>query len=159
MNELSTTLLLIVKNNKILLAKKKRGFGAGKYNGVGGKVKKNESIKNALIRETQEEIGVTPTSFKQIAQITFDEFVNGNKEKVIMNVFISHDYIGTIIETDEMKPEWFDINNIPYQKMFKDHKYWLNEVLKGNKIKAYFSYDEQFNIVCSNIQKVLNFKT
>ena len=51
-----TTLLLILKDNQILLAEKKRGFGVGKFNGIGGKVEKDETIEGAMIRETQEEI-------------------------------------------------------------------------------------------------------
>jgi hypothetical protein len=35
---IETTLLLLIKNNKIMLALKKRGFGEGKFNGVGGKL-------------------------------------------------------------------------------------------------------------------------
>jgi hypothetical protein len=38
------TLLLIQKANQVLLGMKKRGFGAGRYNGFGGKVEANESI-------------------------------------------------------------------------------------------------------------------
>lgn len=37
---METTLCLLKKENSILLAMKKRGFGAGKYNGVGGKIEK-----------------------------------------------------------------------------------------------------------------------
>jgi 8-oxo-dGTP diphosphatase/8-oxo-dGTP diphosphatase/2-hydroxy-dATP diphosphatase len=40
MEKMQTTLLLGLKDNKLLLAMKKRGFGAGKYNGVGGKLGK-----------------------------------------------------------------------------------------------------------------------
>lgn len=44
--------------NEILLAMKKRGFGVGKWNGVGGKPQDGESIEKAAIREMQEEISV-----------------------------------------------------------------------------------------------------
>ena len=33
------TICLLRKNDEVLLAMKKRGFGVGKWNGVGGKVK------------------------------------------------------------------------------------------------------------------------
>lgn len=38
METLETTLCLLKRNDEILLAMKKRGFGTGKYNGVGGKI-------------------------------------------------------------------------------------------------------------------------
>jgi len=53
------TLLLLRSNGRILLGRKKRGFGAGKANGFGGKVEVGETIKEAAVREMQEESGVT----------------------------------------------------------------------------------------------------
>jgi 8-oxo-dGTP pyrophosphatase MutT (NUDIX family) len=53
------TLLLLRSNGRILLGRKKRGFGAGKANGFGGKVEVGETIKEAAVREMHEESGVT----------------------------------------------------------------------------------------------------
>ena len=39
-----TTLLFLRKDNHILLAMKKRGFGINKWNGAGGKVEEGETI-------------------------------------------------------------------------------------------------------------------
>lgn len=45
------TLILVVNHDEqVLLGLKKRGFGAGKWNGFGGKVEEGESIKNCAIR-------------------------------------------------------------------------------------------------------------
>ena len=60
MKKIQTTLLFLLKENQILLGMKKRGFGAGKYNGIGGKLEPDETVEQAMVRETQEEIGVTP---------------------------------------------------------------------------------------------------
>ena len=65
------TLCLLVKDDEILLAMKKRGFGKGRWNGVGGKPEQGETIEEALLRETQEEIEVTPTSYHQVATLDF----------------------------------------------------------------------------------------
>ena len=48
------TLCPLIKDDQILLAMKKRGFGVGKWNGVGGKVEKGEEIIDAAIREIKE---------------------------------------------------------------------------------------------------------
>ena len=45
------TLLFLVKNGQVLLAMKKRGFGAGRWNGVGGKVHAGESVAETAVRE------------------------------------------------------------------------------------------------------------
>ena len=151
MDRLETTLCLLKKDNKILLAMKKRGFGEGKYNGVGGKIEKGETPEQAMIRETEEEISVTPTKYEKVGTIEFDEFYKGNKEKVVFYLYLADEWKGEPSESEEMKPEWFDINSIPYDKMFPDDKYWLPHVLEGKKINAYFEFDEEWNMLSSKI--------
>ena len=56
------TLLFLIEDNHILLAMKKRGFGAGRWNGVGGKPNTAESILDVAIRECKEEIEVRQRS-------------------------------------------------------------------------------------------------
>ena len=52
------TLCLLLKDNKILLAMKKRGFGVGRWKEWGESYKRMRQIIDAIIRETKEEIGV-----------------------------------------------------------------------------------------------------
>ena len=148
---LETTLCLLKKDNKILLAMKKRGFGEGKYNGVGGKIERGETPEEAMIRETQEEIAVTPMEYEKVGIIEFDEFYKGQKEKVMFHLYVASEWQGEPTESDEMKPEWFDIQSIPYDKMFPDDKYWLPLILEGRKIKAYFDFDEEWNLLGKKI--------
>ncbi|KAG5643695.1 hypothetical protein DXG03_009744 [Asterophora parasitica] len=49
----------IIKDGKILLGYKKRGFGVGMYNGFGGKVEPGESSLQGALRELKEEAGIT----------------------------------------------------------------------------------------------------
>lgn len=44
------TLVLVVQPGRVLLGMKKRGFGAGKWNGFGGKVQPGETIEQAARR-------------------------------------------------------------------------------------------------------------
>ncbi len=44
------TLVFLVDDDRVLLGMKKRGFGAGKWNGFGGKVEPGETIEEAAIR-------------------------------------------------------------------------------------------------------------
>ena len=60
------SLLYLRRDNEILLAMKKRGFGEGRWNGVGGKVEAGESIEQAMICEAQEEISVTLTTYEKV---------------------------------------------------------------------------------------------
>ena len=50
------TLLFLLTDDQILLAMKKRGFGMGRWNGVGGKIEPGETIEEATARECREEI-------------------------------------------------------------------------------------------------------
>lgn len=65
------TLCYLIKDDQVLLAMKKRNFGEGKWNGIGGKPNLQETIEQAMIRETEEEISVTPTNFEKVAVIDF----------------------------------------------------------------------------------------
>ena len=154
MRKIRTTLLYIIKDNKILLAEKKRGFGVGKLNGVGGKIENDESIEQAMLRETMEEIGVKPIDFEQRAIIHFDLFYKGEKEKEDTYVFVASNYIGELIETEEMKPKWFELKNLPFEKMFSDDRLWLNSLIEGKKFEANIILDEDFNTTDFNIKYI-----
>lgn len=151
MNILETTLCLLKKDNQILLAMKKRGFGEGKYNGVGGKIEKGETPTETMIRETKEEILVTPTKYEKVGFIEFDEFYKDSKIRMAFHLYLAYEWDGEPTESDEMKPEWFSIDNIPYNKMFPDDKYWLPLILEGKKIRAYFDFDKDWNVLSKKI--------
>lgn len=151
-----TTLLFLRKDDEILLAMKKRGFGANLYNGVGGKIDAGERIEEAVIRECQEEIGVIPHKLKQVAELDFD-FTG--KDGVVhshmhVHVFVSTSWQGVPIETEEMAPEWFKLANIPYETMWEDDPYWLPIVLAGKQIHGSFTFDPNNNLVKSTTTKL-----
>lgn len=140
--EKQATILFLINGDKILLAMKKRGFGKGRLNGVGGKPEGDETIEQTAIRECFEEICVTPTDFKKVADINFffpPEKTDWNQHA---SVFFCTKWSGEPTETDEMKPEWFNISDIPYGEMWTDDKYWLPELIKGNYVTADIEFDE-----------------
>ncbi len=134
------TLLLLVRDGRILLAMKKRGFGSGRYNGVGGKITSGETIEQALVRECQEEIEVTPTKFDKVALHDF-AFPDGTPDMQV-HAYICTEWEGEPVETEEMAPKWFDIADIPYDKMWQDDIIWLPLVLVGKKMICRFVFDE-----------------
>jgi hypothetical protein len=62
-----------------------------------------------------------------------------------------YDWNGTPCESEEVNPRWFNIDEIPYDKMFPDDKYWLPLILENKRIKAYFEFDKDWNILSKNI--------
>jgi 8-oxo-dGTP pyrophosphatase MutT (NUDIX family) len=153
-NTLTLTLLFLQKDQQVLLALKKRGFGEGKWNGIGGKVEVDETIEEALLRETVEEICVTPTSYEKRAIINFEEFYKGQPTIMNVHVFVASSWEGEPTETEEMAPGWFTTNTIPYEKMWSDDPYWLPQVLAGDKVQAAFVLDAQDNILSHSVQEV-----
>ena len=153
---IDTTLLVLVKDNKILLAQKKRGFGVGLFNGVGGKKQADETIYEAMLRETKEEINIEPIDAKLIGIIDFDLFLKGENVIEKMHIYMANDFIGTPTESDEMKPQWFDLDKIPYNNMFEDDIYWLPEALKGNKIKGICEFDRDLKLISKQFTIVEN---
>jgi 8-oxo-dGTP diphosphatase len=131
-------LCFIVKDGRVLLIRKKRGLGAGKINGPGGKIEPGESALQAAIRETQEEIGVTPLDIEERGVLHF-QFTDGYS--LHCAVFLARDFRGNPIETVEAAPLWFDIAAIPYEEMWADDRHWLPQVLAGQRFTAWFEFD------------------
>jgi len=148
------TLILLVKDDQILLAQKKRGFGKGHWNGAGGKVEPGETIEQAMIRECQEEIMVTPRNYEQVARHTFEVHYNGAPETLEVHAFISDTWTGEPTETEEMRPQWFSKQDIPYKNMWQDDTYWLPRVLAGKKVVGHFTFDDQDKMLTHKIQEV-----
>jgi len=156
-DEIHTTLLFLIRNNQILLSLKKRGFGEGKLNGIGGKVEKGESIDAAVVRECKEEIGVTPTYFSKVADLEFIEWLKGNKERVRTEVFLCEDWEGEPAASEEIEPRWVSCDDLPIGEMWPDHKFWLQQILAGERVKASFEYDKDDNLLKHNVTLVDSF--
>jgi 8-oxo-dGTP pyrophosphatase MutT (NUDIX family) len=145
---INTTLLFLLDGNRICLGMKKISFGKGKYNGVGGKVEdSDQSIKFATQREAQEEIGihVLTTKLTKVGDIKFylESDVCFNQH---VHIFTTNMWVGEPQESDEMKPEWFNINEIPYDKMWVDDIHWLPYVLDGKYVSGKIFFNENSEI-------------
>ncbi len=139
------TLCYLIKEKQqmqILLGLKKRGFGEGKLNGFGGKVKENETIEEAALRELEEEVGIIANCIEKIGELDFF-FSAVPKEKSwdqTVHIFVSKKWSGTPTETEEMKPLWFDAENLPFEKMWRDDPHWFPLMLKGKRFKGKFVF-------------------
>lgn len=142
-----TTLCFLHTSTDILLAMKKRGFGMGKINGVGGKVYEGESIETAIVREIQEEISVSVNeeSLEKVAILNF-YFENKPEWNQECHVFFTSEWEGEPEESEEMRPEWYSKEAIPFEKMWGDDKYWLPKVLIGERLLAHFTFDADSKI-------------
>ena len=154
----NSTLLFLIKKSgheitDVCLAMKKRGFGVGRWNGVGGKVAGRESIIDAVLRETQEEIGVSVQMPHKVAELTFT-FDGKPDWDQLVHVYIATEWTGDPTESEEMKPEWYVIKDIPYTKMWPDDIFWLPKILKGELIKAAFTFGDGDTILKKKVTEV-----
>ena len=144
-------------DKEILLAMKKKGFGAGKWNGVGGKIdykKGDKDIIDTAIRETEEEIGVKIKNPEKVALLSF-YFPYQKDWNQNVHVFLVKNWQREPKETEEMLPKWFKINEIPYREMWDDDKFWLPDVLNGKKLKADFIF-KKGEIINKQSIKIVN---
>ncbi|NQU77922.1 8-oxo-dGTP diphosphatase [Candidatus Falkowbacteria bacterium] len=136
-----TNLVYLFRDNQVLLIMKKRGFGEGKYNGPGGKVKEGETVEECAVRELQEEIRVTPRDLEKLGYLEF-VFLKKLEWNTIVHVYRAGEFEGEPEETEECIPEWFDLDKIPYPKMWDDDNYWFPIFLRGEKFKKRFYFGE-----------------
>lgn len=126
---------------QVLLGYKKTGLGTGKIVALGGHVEERETAAQAAAREVKEESGIAVTagSLREAAHITF-LFPARPGWDMTVDVFITGDWSGESAETAEIRPQWFAVSALPFDRMWDDGKYWLPRVLAGERLRATFSY-------------------
>jgi 8-oxo-dGTP diphosphatase/2-hydroxy-dATP diphosphatase len=139
------TLCLIHQHPKVLLGMKKRGFGAGRWNGFGGKVQQGESIEEAAKREVLEETGIKVGELEKRGVIDFE--FEGNTEILEVHIFRAKDFSGDPQESEEMKPAWYHVDEIPFDSMWPDDKHWMPLFLAGKKFKGKFLFGKNDTIL------------
>lgn len=132
------TLLFVVRDDRILLIRKRRGLGAGKINGPGGRLDDGETPLEAAVREVEEELRITPLDPVERGQLRF-QFVDGYS--IHGFVFFASEFNGVPRTTEEAIPIWTPLDAIPYEEMWADDRYWLPLFLEGKSFSGRFIFD------------------
>lgn len=132
------TLAIVVRDGRVCLGYKKRGFGRGWYNGFGGKVREGEGILVAAQRELLEEARVSANVWEPRGTLTFT--FKGQSDELMVHLFSVSDLTGEPQETGEMRPEWFALSAVPYAQMWPADAHWMPIVLAGKSVRAMFHY-------------------
>jgi 8-oxo-dGTP diphosphatase len=132
------TLLFVIRNNHMLLIHKKRGLGAGKVSGPGGRLDAGEAPLQGAIREVQEELNVTPTGVQPCGELAF-QFTDGFS--ILVYIFRASDCEGEPQETGEATPLWVPLTQIPYDSMWADDRIWLPFMLAGKQFQGRVLFD------------------
>ena len=132
------TLCFVERAARLLLIHKKRGIGAGKINGPGGRIDPGESALECAVREVREELCVVPTGLGHCGELSF-QFVDGLS--IHVSVFTATGCDGEPRETDEARPLWVARDEIPYDRMWADDRIWLPIMLDGHCFRGRALFD------------------
>ena len=150
--------VIICADGNVLLGMKKRGFGTGLWNhSFAGKVEKGEEIIAAAKRELEEESGlkVDENQLKKVGYFEYEFADESINPKIMeMHIYKAEAWTGDVQESSEMSPSWCRIADVPYQKMWADNTYWLEQVLNGQKVRAYFLYSGLNSIARAQVEVV-----
>jgi ADP-ribose pyrophosphatase YjhB (NUDIX family) len=137
------TLALLFRDDKILLAMKKRKFGEGKWNGYGGKLEEGETPLDGIVREIKEEsnLDIAKEACKELGSVDFyfDDKAEWDQRVIIYCV---DDFVGEPEETEEMMPKWFSIDEIPYNEMWKGDDQWIPYVMENKHFTGEIHFSE-----------------
>lgn len=127
---INTTLCYIEKDNKYLMlhrTKKENDLNEGKWIGVGGKFEKDETPEECLLREVQEETGLTLTKYRLRAVITFILNEWGTE---YMYLFTANEFSGQLSECAEGELKWVDKKDIFKLNIWDGDRIFLKKLIE-----------------------------
>ncbi len=131
------TLMFVQRAGRVLLIRKRRGHGAGKINGPGGKPEAGETPLDCVLRETEEEVGLRVTDARLAAVL---RFIDQDHADWLGFIFTATRCTGSPHATAEAIPAWYSTAALPFDDMWDDDRYWLPLVLAGERLEADFLY-------------------
>ncbi len=137
------TLVEIISDGKLLLKRSTRGISKSKWNGVGGKLDPGETPEQNALRETIEETGLTVSNLLYHGVINFHNY---GKEEVdfVVHLFSTKEFSGklSLKSDDGGELQWFPLDKLPMNEMWKDDEFWMPLLLHGKRFDADFYFDE-----------------
>ncbi|EGG20445.1 hypothetical protein DFA_07569 [Cavenderia fasciculata] len=169
---LRTNLCFFIDNSstprRLLLGLKKKGFGKGRWNGIGGKKTDDETIDESAIRECVEEVGLKPTNLVKRGELQY-YYKNQKHMNTHCTIYTIDMWTGDLIESDEMSPKWWNLDSdsnsdntdpLPYDLMWDDMKVWFPSFINSDFKTATttptkftstnFYFDENDNLISHN---------
>ncbi|MFW5888226.1 MAG: 8-oxo-dGTP diphosphatase [Patescibacteria group bacterium] len=141
----ATICYLIDSEGRLLLQKKSKGFGKGKWNGPGGKIEKGETPKECVQREVKEETGIEVLKVESRGELEFI-FPHKPEDNFYCYVFVARDFQGEPEDKGEGELKWFKKEELPLSRMWDDDRYWLLEMLEGNFVRKRFYFDKNNSV-------------
>lgn len=140
---------------EVLLGRKKQGLGAGNFVGPGGKLEPGESAVDAAVREVFEETGVVvaASDLEPRGRLSYF-FPHREPWSQESSVFVCRVWRGEPVGSDELEPEWFPLDRVPYDQMWDDARRWLPAVLDGASVRRSFVFGADLATVVEERESV-----
>jgi 8-oxo-dGTP diphosphatase len=135
------TLCYIKHNGKTLMVyrnKKPNDIHEGKWNGLGGKLEAGETPEECVIREVEEESGLSIRDPKLCGLLIFPKF-KGNDWYVF--VFTANEFSGELIDSPEGKLEWIPDEKIQDLNLWESDHIFMPWIRDGKFFSAKFDYE------------------
>ena len=128
-----------VVDGRLLSIRKRRGVGAGNVVGAGGTVEDDETVREAAIREVQEELRVTPTGVEKLGEgvLHFGDDAEDD-DSFRFHAFRAEGIDGEPEQTPEAIPRWDPVSQPPYDEMWPDNRIWLPHLLGRRRFRGAF---------------------
>jgi 8-oxo-dGTP diphosphatase len=136
-NVICVVLTAIIKDGKILLLKRNKEPLKGYWGLVGGKLKEEESIEEACVRECKEETGID-VNFKGIKGILHERLYNKKDINYGSMILFTKTAPKTfkIKESGEGKVKWFSLKSLEKEKIILSDLWMIRNMLSEN-LKIY----------------------
>jgi len=135
------TLGIFTRADLVLLGEKKTGeIGKGLFNGPGGKCEYQESPEACLIRESWEELRLRILA-GMLRHVAVLHCYAGGRKMQIVHVYRAELTEQYPEETEDMRPGWFPVCGLPYDRMHEGDKDWFEKVLIGKRFTAHIHYE------------------
>lgn len=141
-------ILTKIENNKeyILLQRRyQTGILDGQFDvSCSGHLEKDETLKEAMVRETKEEIGITIKQEDLKYSSTIHAKFSDAEYLLIAFHATKYEGIPSIMEQDKCNElTWFDIDSLPYQEIADTRRIMIENYKHGNLYTEYgFKQDE-----------------
>ncbi len=135
-------LCYIVQDGQVLLMEKQRGLGAGKVNAPGGRIEPGETEEEAAVRETEEEVLVTPLGLRRAGRLRFQFAEEDGSWGYSLEgiVFTAEGFRGEPGATEEADPFWVSLGEVPYGRMWADDALWMPRMFRGETFDGRFIF-------------------
>jgi 8-oxo-dGTP diphosphatase len=129
---LPVVITAIIKNDQILLLKRKKKPYQNYWALPGGKLKMEESLEESAVREAKEETGLD-CEFSHLASIVHERVKEDEKYKYAFILFLAvvNPKSEDIKESDEGRLEWFPLKTLQSDKIIPSDYYMIQNHLEG----------------------------